>query len=632
MSRSLPDLASRVEMYISDRTNISEEQSYAILSQARLTVVRACPGSGKTRLFAARFAYEVAKCDKRNRGVAALSFTNVAQIEVAKRVSELGVSAGHPHFVGTIDSFLLRFVVRRFGSDMLNLEHFERPYPDGVIGVQSSEHRYGDKKHEVALLSSFKIDVVNDKPTVLVKNSFGRKWQEVASKYAGTIVRAKKEEWLATGYLTHSDVCSIAWKILSDKRVRDIVAARFPVMLVDEFQDTGGFREVCLRLLMSSENFQRGLVVGDPDQCIMEFAGARPVLFSDIEQQEGSRSFSLKECYRSHRKIADVASKLQRDCDGIISCAQEASAEALLLTHSFASKPRDLQSVLRAFDRFTKTIKRRERAAIILTWNGKDVDRLRGVRSKSSPLSCRFLELIYNGLQHYVAGDPLALFDAVEQVLSLCVFDKVSPSDLDLEARALERRQWKRIVWRIARDSCLPQPDNTVQEWVDQVRSGVERYASCILGKKSSYGNKIAARAHSKFKGDVLTMPMAEFVAFGDTKRDTQFTVESVHRVKGQEFDAVCLFVPAPPSTGLGAKASWFGYLDGIGREIDESQESGEARRVAFVAMTRAKAMLMVVIPREWYSELCSFEGGRRFVGLFDNEDEIQLEEYLSKD
>ena len=116
----------RVEAYIADPTEITDEQRAAIKSDARLTIVRACPGSGKTRAFSARFAWDVATSKSARHGVAAMSFTNVAQEEVRRRVREMQVPDGHPHFVGTIDSFLLRYVVRRFGAKLVNLKRFSQ--------------------------------------------------------------------------------------------------------------------------------------------------------------------------------------------------------------------------------------------------------------------------------------------------------------------------------------------------------------------------------------------------------------------------------------------------------------------------------------------------------------------------
>src|SRR5262245_5782087 len=89
-------------------------QQQAILSEferRRLTVVRAGPGSGKTRVFVEALRRQLDGWGSARAGVAALSFTNVAHEVVTHR---LGGSPPAPHFVGTIDAFLLRFVVQPF--------------------------------------------------------------------------------------------------------------------------------------------------------------------------------------------------------------------------------------------------------------------------------------------------------------------------------------------------------------------------------------------------------------------------------------------------------------------------------------------------------------------------------------
>ena len=66
------------------------------------------PGSGKTRALVARFLQTAAA---QHRGVALLSFTNAAVDEVRRRTGGSAQALKAPHFVGTIDSFLHRFIV-----------------------------------------------------------------------------------------------------------------------------------------------------------------------------------------------------------------------------------------------------------------------------------------------------------------------------------------------------------------------------------------------------------------------------------------------------------------------------------------------------------------------------------------
>lgn len=346
-------ISNRVEAYINDRNEITDEQRKAILSPARLTVVRACPGSGKTRMFAARAAYEIANWERSRRGVAALSFTNVAWQEVVRRMNELGVPAGYPHFIGTIDSFLLRYIVRRFGQQFLNLRLFTNPIEDDSNGVQSIRYRYGTNQDELSPLAKFRLEVVGDQVSVYVKGRFDSSWVGVQDPYATEVKKAKKKAWSESGQATYSDICFLALWLLRQPSISGIVATRFPIILIDEFQDTGGLREACIHFLAQNKNFQRGFFVGDPDQCIMEFAGARADLFSDFERIGGAISLSLINCFRSHSGITNIATCLQREGKEFkAQNSRDSISRVLLATHKFKPKQQDLSDVVIAFDRF----------------------------------------------------------------------------------------------------------------------------------------------------------------------------------------------------------------------------------------------------------------------------------------
>ena len=87
------------------------EQQAVFDSKARVRVVQAVPGSGKTWLVANLIKKELAQRHSEYGGIAALSFTRVGGEEIRRAV---GYDLCHPNFVGTLDSFLFRFVVRPF--------------------------------------------------------------------------------------------------------------------------------------------------------------------------------------------------------------------------------------------------------------------------------------------------------------------------------------------------------------------------------------------------------------------------------------------------------------------------------------------------------------------------------------
>lgn len=85
---------------------LSAEQKSALELNVRL--VEACPGAGKTRAIVQRYKL---RADTSDRGVALLSFTNAAIDEATARSSDRPDLLRAPHFVGTFDTFLHRYIV-----------------------------------------------------------------------------------------------------------------------------------------------------------------------------------------------------------------------------------------------------------------------------------------------------------------------------------------------------------------------------------------------------------------------------------------------------------------------------------------------------------------------------------------
>ena len=76
----------------------TRHQRDVLISAARIRVVRAAPGSGKTTLVGMLIDKELHGWPANGSGIAALSFTRGASQEIRK---ELGYDLSHPHFVGT---------------------------------------------------------------------------------------------------------------------------------------------------------------------------------------------------------------------------------------------------------------------------------------------------------------------------------------------------------------------------------------------------------------------------------------------------------------------------------------------------------------------------------------------------
>jgi superfamily I DNA/RNA helicase len=90
---------------------------YVVSPNTKNVFLKACPGSGKTEVVALKAAFEFRNWNKKNKGVAILAFTNNATDVISERVREYaGIEkTSYPHFVGTIDSWLHRYIAHPFG-------------------------------------------------------------------------------------------------------------------------------------------------------------------------------------------------------------------------------------------------------------------------------------------------------------------------------------------------------------------------------------------------------------------------------------------------------------------------------------------------------------------------------------
>jgi hypothetical protein len=122
----------RMQALLDDPARVSDEQRAVVLAEGDAFAL-ACPGSGKTRVVGLRVAW--ASVDGSGRRVAATSYTNVAVEEIRRAAAEAGVALGPEHFVGTLHSFLLRYVIYPFGHLEMDCETTPRIVMDTRRGA-----------------------------------------------------------------------------------------------------------------------------------------------------------------------------------------------------------------------------------------------------------------------------------------------------------------------------------------------------------------------------------------------------------------------------------------------------------------------------------------------------------------
>jgi DNA helicase-2/ATP-dependent DNA helicase PcrA len=320
----------------------SPEQWDAINAPLEPVVIRAGAGSGKTAVMTARIVHLVETGQARPAGVLGLTFTNKAAGELEERVAEAMAAIGnvghlfHEHpTVMTYHSFAQKLV----------REHGPRIGVDPEAGLLSSAQKW-----QILLGMINEIDVLNDvelrhplsyipqtleladqcathlaTPDDLAKECARLLEAGIDDRYAEEALKKRKDfAKIIRLYLQrkhdlrridYGDQIRLAVEIL--ERHDDVVAElreRFPVILLDEYQDTDPAQKVMLRKLCPDG--AAVTAVGDARQAIYAWRGASMFNLINFHREfvraDGSdaRQATLKENYRSGRRIVELANRV----------------------------------------------------------------------------------------------------------------------------------------------------------------------------------------------------------------------------------------------------------------------------------------------------------------------------------
>ncbi|MER6432128.1 ATP-dependent helicase [Streptomyces sp900105245] len=246
----------------------------------------ACPGAGKSRAMVARFLKRTA--EEPRRGIALLSFTNAAVDEVRRRCGNQAEALRVPHFVGTFDTFIHRFIVTP-----LYVKAYQRKpnYVQSWHDVASTSFRLqGMGRTKNLELKWFDFD-----PDGRAHLNLHRLPPDFGDAGAHRMLAQRKREaeanashifgrLLRAGTITceAARVLATFWLHSAEERalLAGLLPARFAEVIVDEAQDCG--REELHILEFLHDCGVRVVMVGDVDQSIYEFRNATPAAVQEF--------------------------------------------------------------------------------------------------------------------------------------------------------------------------------------------------------------------------------------------------------------------------------------------------------------------------------------------------------------
>ena len=268
-------------------------------------VVLAGPGSGKTKTITVKIAQLLAEDVRRPRRIACITYSNACVGELRSRLNRLGVEDGDRLVLSTVHSFCLTELVLPYAG----MAGLHVPEPLVVAAPAQSRKLFADAYRSTLggqAPNWFRMASDRLRRTVLDRDS--DEWRGWSGRET-TVIEAYEALLLDNG-LIDFDGLVLAGLALVEKRawVRRAIRAKYPVVVIDEYQDLGlPLHRIVLALIRAGV---RVIAVGDPDQSIYGFTGAKPALLRALARIRGMEAVTLRLNYRCADSIITASKTL----------------------------------------------------------------------------------------------------------------------------------------------------------------------------------------------------------------------------------------------------------------------------------------------------------------------------------
>lgn len=276
-----------------------KEQKTALLSSQN-TIVLAGPGSGKTSVLTLKAAH-ILNNQVSPRGVACITYSREAALEMKQRLIDYGLNNDKRLYVGTIHNFCLSQILIPFAEAFRLL----LPIPIKIASKQEIKTAFTTAKEKVSVSDNIKEIEMN----VERRNMIGSLSSIKPRSYeiALNIALEYEKELHSKGVIDFEDIINFSVKLIQEQDfIKNALTAKYPWILVDEYQDLGKpLHEIILALLYNTSI--KLFIVGDPDQSIYSFTGANPGFMQELINTKMFLEVQLKNNYRSPQDIVEAS-------------------------------------------------------------------------------------------------------------------------------------------------------------------------------------------------------------------------------------------------------------------------------------------------------------------------------------
>ena len=602
----------------------------------RPLLIIAGAGSGKTDTLAHRVAHLVMNGADPHR-ILLLTFSRRAALEMESRAARILARASGSNAAGliwsgtfhAIGARLLREYAERIGLDRSFTVHDREDSADLMnlvrheLGLSQTESRFPTKGTCLAIYSR----AVNAERTLgeVLGKAFPwcANWESELKSLFAAYVEAKQRQ----NVLDYDDLLLYWAHMLAERDFAAEIGARFDHILVDEYQDTNRLQASILLALKSDG---RGLtVVGDDAQSIYSFRAAtvRNILDFPRHFVPAARVVTLERNYRSTQPIlaasnAVIALAAERFTKNLWSAREASARPQLVAVRDEADQARYV--VTRVLENREAGLALKSQAVLFRASHHSDALEFELTR-RNIPFvkfgGLKFLEAAHvkdmlaalrfaENPRDRVAGFRVTqLVPGVGPASAARILDRLAAPDpaamLTTHVQARAGAEWRDFVALFdalfRRVTAWPAEFEQVRRWY---QPHLERLHDDAPARAQDLAQleQIAAgyRTRQQFLTDLtLDPPSATSDEAGAPLLDEDYLILStIHSAKGQEWKSVFVLnavdgcIPSDLATG-------------------SAEEIEEERRLLYVALTRAKDQLDVIVPQRFYSHNQANRGDR---------------------
>lgn len=290
-------------------SRLNTEQQKAVLACSGPVLILAGAGSGKTRVLVHRTAYLIDVLNVNPGNILAITFTNKAADEMRKRVDDMIGFGGEQIQVSTFHSFCVR-ILRRYAENLGFTRYFSIYDTDDQLTLmkQIFHGRNIDTKmmKEKAVLHA----ISSAKDELVTPSRFRQLNSDYYSRIVGDLYEEYQRKLKENNAMDFDDLIVKTVELFeSDPEALENCQERYQYLMVDEYQDTNTAQFRFISLLAA--RYRNLCVVGDDDQSIYKFRGANIRNILNFEKIfPDAKVVRLEQNYRSTGMILDAANEV----------------------------------------------------------------------------------------------------------------------------------------------------------------------------------------------------------------------------------------------------------------------------------------------------------------------------------